>query len=625
MITASRKLEFLEHKAYLLRKHSLEMTTKAGSGHATSCLSAADLVAALFFYAMHYDPAHIDNGNNDRFILSKGHASPLLYAVWHELGMVSYADLMAYRTFASALEGHPTFRFPYTQAATGSLGIGLSIGVGMALAAKRDKKDFRTYVLMGDAEIAEGSVWEAAELAAFYQLNNCIAIVDCNRLGQSTQSLHGHAIGRYADQFQAFGWNVLSIDGHNMQEILQAVDTARVQDAKPTVILAKTFKGHGVPLFEDKQGFHGVPLSAQQLPEALQQLKDFFPAAANYTADFIWQPTKPTAVANPSAKSVDAISIDKSSYKKSEVIATRKAYGQALVALGKTCDTLFVLDAEVKNSTFAELFEQQFPERFVQCFVAEQNMVSMGVGFDLCYKIPFISTFASFFTRAHDQIRMAAIGQARLRLVGSHAGVSIGQDGPSQMGLEDIALMRALPQSIVLYPCDAVSTHALTEHMANYRSGISYMRTTRMATPVIYDASEQFVIGGCKVVRQPANAQACIIAAGVTLHEALKAHDLLREQNIHVSVVDAYSVKPLDTNTLHKIVAASGNRFVTVEDHYLQGGLGEAVVYELRNSDARSTCLAVTELPRSGKPEELLAWAGIDAAAIVKAVHKLLK
>lgn len=617
-------IEFLEHKAYLLRKQSLEITTKAGSGHPTSCLSAADLVAALFFYAMQYDPAHFDNSNNDRFILSKGHASPLLYAAWHELGLIGYDDLIKYRTFGSVLEGHPTFRFPYTQAATGSLGIGLSIGSGMALAGQRDNKDFRTYVLMGDAEIAEGSVWEAAELSSFYKLNNLIALVDCNRLGQSTQSLHGHVVNRYADQFNAFGWNVLSIDGHNMLDVMQALDAAHAHTSSPTVIIAKTFKGHGVPLFENKQGFHGIPCSPQQLPEALQQLKDFFPAASGYTSDFFRQPKKP-ADDSTTPTNASAIKIDVSDYKKSESVATRKAYGQTLVVLGNACDSVIVLDAEVKNSTYAQLFEEQFPERFVQCFVAEQNMVSMGVGFDLCHKIPFISTFASFFSRAHDQIRMAAIGQSRLRLVGSHAGVSIGQDGPSQMGLEDIALMRGLPQSAVLYPSDAVSTHALTEQMANYTAGISYMRTTRMATPVIYDTAEKFVIGGCKVLLHAPQSRACIIAAGVTLHEALKAHSQLQAQGIDVSIIDLYSVKPIDRATLQKIVAESGNVFITVEDHYLQGGLGEAVVYELRNSGARSTCLAVTELPRSGTPEELLSWAGIDAAAIVQAVHTLLK
>lgn len=617
-------IPFLEHKAYLLRKLSLEMTTKAGSGHPTSCLSAADLVAALFFAAMEYDPTDFNNSNNDRFILSKGHASPLLYGAWYELGMISYTELMGYRTFASALEGHPTFRFPYTQAATGSLGIGLSIGAGMALHAQRNNNAFRTYVLMGDAEIAEGSVWEAAELASFYKLNNLIAIVDCNRLGQSTQSIHGHAIKKYADQFQAFGWNVISINGHDMQEIVTALATARAHDTTPTVILAKTFKGHGVPLLENKEDFHGIPCSTSQLSQALQQLKDFFPQAATYTSDFAWKTTTPAEKNSTATQTFTAITIDKPAYKKDELIATRKAYGQALVALGHASDRVVVLDAEVKNSTYAQLFEEQFPERFVQCFIAEQNMVSMGVGFDLCTEIPFISTFASFFSRAHDQIRMAAIGQARLRLVGSHAGVSIGQDGPSQMGLEDIALMRALPDSIVLYPADAISTHALTEQMANYTTGISYMRTTRMATPVLYNADDSFVIGGCKVLRQHTKAQACIIAAGITLHEALKAHDQLEAEGIQVCVIDLYSIKPLDTNTLATMVAQSGNRFVTVEDHYLQGGLGESVVYALRNSGARSSCLAVTQLPRSGTPEELLAWARIDACAILQAVHALL-
>lgn len=614
---------FLEHKAYLLRKYSLEMTASAGSGHPTSCLSAADIVAALFFYAMQYDPYRFDDCNNDRFILSKGHASPLLYAVWHEIGLVSYEDLMGYRTLTSALEGHPTFRFPYTEAATGSLGMGLSIGVGICLDAQQEKRDSRTYVLMGDAEVAEGSVWEAAELAAYYKLHNCIAILDCNRLGQSTQSLHAHEIQKYANKFKAFGWNVCSINGHDMQEIIHALDQAHAYDNAPTIIIAKTYKGHGVQSFEDKQGFHGVPCSSAELPKILQQLKDCFSTAAAYTSDFVWKPrnnNRPVACHSSDfmQKNIEL------HYETGELIATRKAYGQALVALGKICKSLIVLDADVKNSTYTELFQEAFPDRFFQCFVAEQAMVSMGVGFDRCHKIPFISTFASFFSRAHDQIRMAAIGQATIRLVGSHVGVSIGQDGPSQMGLEDIASMRALPESIVLYPSDAVSAYKLTALMLGYHKGISYMRTTRMATPVLYHNDEQFSIGGCKVIKQYDQASVCLIAAGITLHEALKAHDLLYDRNIRVSVIDLYSIKPLDTETLQTVIQASGNNVITIEDHYLQGGLGEAVVYELRNLQLHITCLAVDRLPRSGNPQELLAWAHIDAAAIVSAVERLL-
>src|SRR5579885_435172 len=451
---------FIEHKAYNLRQESIAMTTKAGSGHPTSCLSGADLVATLFFYGMHFDPQNFDNPNNDRFILSKGHAAPLLYGVWQELGLVSYDELMTYRQINSPLEGHPTRRFKYTEAATGALGIGLSIGAGMALTAKLDKRNFYTYVLLGDGEVAEGSIWEAAEIAAFYHLNNLVAIIDCNRLEQSSETMHGHHVERYAHKFEAFGWKSLIIDGHDIQQIMGALDKARAVPDKPTMIIAKTFKGHGVELVENKEGYHGKPFPPDELDTVLEELAERFPHAAQYTGNFDWKPQLPPSEKAPNTI-CDVAKMPGSTYKKNDAIATRKAYGQALAAIGRVCPTIVSLDAEVKNSTFAEIFEAKFPDRFFQCFIAEQNMVSMGVGFDRRGKIPFISTFSAFMSRAHDQIRMAAISTANLRLVGSHCGVSIGQDGPSQMGLEDIAMMRALPKSVVLYPCDGVSTHAL--------------------------------------------------------------------------------------------------------------------------------------------------------------------
>lgn len=622
--TMASNLLFLEHKAYLLRKYSLEMTTKAGSGHPTSCLSAADLVAALFFHAMRYDPEQFDALTNDRFILSKGHASPLLYAAWCEVGVISYQELMNYRTFDSPLEGHPTPRFAYTEVATGSLGMGLSIAVGICLDAQREQRDSRTFVLMGDAEVAEGSVWEAAELAAYYQLHSCIALLDGNRWGQSTQSLHAHDLQKYARKFAAFGWNVLTINGHDMQEIVDALDQARAYTKGPTIIIAKTYKGYGVQLFEDKPGFHGVPCSQADLPRALQELQQFFPEAAASGADNV-RTTSINQQTMLASKPALATQIKLNPlYQQNEMVATRKAFGQALVVIGKQNETLVVLDADVQNSTYTQFFHEAFPDRFVECFIAEQTMVGMAVGFARCNKIPFVATFASFLTRAHDQIRMAAIGRIPLRLVGSHVGVSIGQDGPSQMGLEDIAMMAALPESIILYPADATSAQHLTALMVTYTAGVSYMRTTRMATPLLYDAQEQFFVGGCKVVRRYQNAQACIISAGITLHEALKAHDQLQEQGISVCVIDLYSVKPIDRVTIKEIVMLSNKKVVTVEDHYLQGGLGQIVAYELGNDDVHITCLAVQHLPRSAQPEQLLAWAGIDATAIVKAVHALL-
>ncbi len=620
-------IKFLEHKAYLMRVESLKMTTQAGSGHPSSCLSAAEIMAALFFYAMRYNPRDYEMPDNDRFILSKGHASPILYAAWKEVGVITDEDLMTYRHVDSNLEGHPTRRFSYTEAATGSLGIGLSIGAGEALNAKLDKRDYRTYVLMGDSEISEGSIWEAAEIAAHYKLNNLIGIVDCNRLGQTTEVLYDHHVQKYGAIFAAFGWQVHLVDGHDVHALMNALDQAREEREKPTVILSKTFKGHGVSLFEDKEGWHGKPLKKDQLEVALAELKQRYAFAANYEYHKIWEPKQPTEnkVKSYSCKS-DNIELPNPAFKKDEPIAIRKAYGHALEALGGVCDTVVALDAEVMNSTFAEFFAQKYPDRFFQCYIAEQNMVGMAIGFERRGKIPFISTFGAFFTRAHDQIRMAAIGQSKLRLVGSHCGVSIGQDGPSQMALEDIAMMAALPESVVLYPADAVSAYELVEQMAHYDKGISYLRTTRADTPILYPNNEAFHIGGCKVLKQSKHDKVCVIAAGITVHETLKAYETLglSEHSIFISIIDLYSIKPFDYGTVAKVARGSGNKILVVEDHYAQGGIGEMIKAAFCNTDIVVESLAVHELPRSGKPEELLALAGIDAAAIVNKVRDMI-
>lgn len=614
--------KFLEYKAYRMRVDSLRMTTAAGSGHPTSALSAADIVSALFFHAMHFDPQNPQNPNNDRFILSKGHASPVFYAACKELGIITQEQELTYRKLDSVLEGHPTLRFKWTEAATGSLGMGLSIGLGMALSAKMDKRRFYTYVLLGDSEVAEGSVWEAAELAAFYKLDNIIGILDCNRLGQSTQTMHAHHAQRYAAKFEAFGWKTFVVDGHDMMQILGALDKARDLRGHPIMIIAKTIKGYGIAGVEDKEGFHGKAFSKEELPGILSSMEERFIKAARFDPKYFkWERILPSD--NGPLKQCSTIALTIPHYEMGEYIATRKAYGKAITNAGTVCEVIVSLDAEVKNSTYADIFETKYPERFVQCFIAEQNMVSMGVGLQRRGKIPFISTFGTFFSRAHDQIRMAAIGNAALRLCGSHAGVSIGEDGPSQMALEDIALMSSLPESIVLYPSDAVSTHALVQLMANYNQGISYLRTTRMATSVIYDVNEQFSIGGCKVIRSSSEDKACVVGAGITLHEALKAYDSLQAQGITIAVIDLYSVKPIDAATIIATARAAGNKIITVEDHYLQGGLGQAVAYAVRNTNIIIECLAVTQLPRSGKPEELLHWAGIDAEAIEKMVKKL--
>lgn len=614
-------LLFLEHAAYQLRVNSLRMTTKAKSGHPSSCLSAADMVAVLFLYAMQYDPHDPANPNNDRFILSKGHASPLLYAAWKEVGILTIDDLMTYREFSSVLEGHPTLRFSRTEAATGSLGIGLSVGAGMALSAKRTEHNYFTYVLLGDGEVAEGSIWEAAALANHYQLNNLIGILDCNRLAQSDESLHNHHVDRYAQKFEAFGWHTIIIDGHNIQEIMHALDAAHTEQVRPTMIVAKTFKGYGIASLQDKEGVHGKPLTDDVLPQALAELAQRFARAAAYDYTYVWKPRIPLTTTPTVHSMMASIQMPNPDYALGANMATRESYGHALCALGKVNDAVISLDGDVKNSTYAELFEKVYSNRFVQCYIAEQNMVGMAIGMAQRGHIPFVSTFGAFFTRAHDQVRMAAIGSSPLRLVGSHAGVSIGQDGPSQMALEDIALMRALPASIVLYPCDAISTYKLVELMANYHDGISYLRTTRMATPVIYTKNNEFSIGGCTILRQSQQDIACVIAAGITVFEALKAYEQLRTKGIPIAVIDAYSIKPLDVHTIISVVQACKNHVITVEDHYLEGGLGEAVTYTVRDYTTTVTCLAVRELPRSGTPQELLSWAKIDAAAIVDAVH----
>lgn len=611
---------YLESKAAELRLDSIVMTTIAGSGHPTSCLSAADLVAAIFFYAMRIDSDNFTNPNNDHFILSKGHAAPLLYAAWKQLGAVSQEQLYTYRKFGSNLEGHPTRKFPFAEAATGSLGMGLSIGAGIALTALLDHKDFRTFVLLGDSELTEGSIWEAAEISSYYKLNSIIAIADINRLGQTGETIHGYHIERYSAKFEAFGWQTIIINGHDMYQIMQALDRAVKSTQQPTIILAKTIKGYGVKSVENKNGFHGKAFSQEETNEIITHLEKRAPTTKlNYS-----HAGQPSMSSTQNSESCIGKTAASPHYKINTLIATRRAYGDALVCAGNICNQVMSLDAEVKNSTFAEIFEQAYPDRFIQCFIAEQNMVSMAVGLQSQGKIPFVSTFAAFFSRAHDQLRMAAIGESAIRCVGSHAGVSIGADGPSQMGLEDISLFSCLPGSAVLYPCDAVSTHYLVNQMLEYNQGISYLRTTRMATPVIYANDQEFVIGKCIILKKSDHDQACIIAAGVTVHEALKAYDRLAPEQISISIIDLYSIKPLDIETLITTAKNSGNIIITVEDHYMQGGIGEQICYALKNSDISIHCLAVTQLPRSGKPEELMAWANIDAAAIVKTVKKAL-
>jgi len=606
-------LELLKGIANQLRIHSIHSTTAAGSGHPTSCCSAADVVATLFFGHMRYDAKNPRYHNNDRFILSKGHAAPLLYAAWAETGLFPASDLLKLRQFNCDLEGHPTPRLAFVDVATGSLGQGLGVGAGMALAARLDKLDYNTYVLLGDGEIAEGAVWEAASLAGVYKLNNLIAIVDDNRLGQSQATAFGHDVAVYRKRFEAFGWRVEDIDGHDIEEILEVLSGVGLND-QPLCIIAKTYKGAGVSFLQDKDGWHGKPLNKEEAAKAVAELQ---PSSKSGSGAAIPAPTQ-----LPAPNNVPPAGYPPISYKPGDQVATREAYGAALVRLGEVDPRIVAMDGDTKNSTFAENFFKKFPDRFTECFIAEQNMVGVATGFGARGKVPFASTFATFFTRAYDQIRVAGISQANLKLVGSHVGVSIGEDGPSQMALEDIAMMRAIAGSMVLYPSDAVSTEKLLEQMAQTR-GICFLRTSRPKTPVIYGNDEKFPIGGAKVVRQGAGDKATVVAAGVTLHEALKAADALKAEGIGITVIDAYSVKPLGKDVILAAAKKTGNTVITVEDHYIEGGLGDAVAGELSVEGIKVHKLAVTSLPRSGKATELLAHFGIDAAAIAKKVKSL--
>jgi len=644
----------LQTRAYQLRVDCLRATSAAGSGHPTSCLSAADIVAALFFHSMRFDPSDYENQNNDRFILSKGHAAPLLYATWKQLGKVTDQELINFRSFNSSLEGHPTARFPYAEAATGSLGQGLSIGVGMALSARltfgasQQTLLPRTFVLLGDSEMTEGSNWEAFELAAHYNLTNLIAVIDVNRLGQRGETIEGHNLSHLHKKCAAFGWESVEVDGHDLNALVKVLDAVLAKPEAPIAILAKTIKGYGLDAdIENKNGFHGKAIAQDKLPFFLNKLAERFPKeAVNKSLAPIRQahpnhliPTAHTehALSDPKDRleacpePVEWGSIRAEYNKSSErMFSTRKAYGEALTQLGAQNSRILALDAEVKNSTYSELFETAFPKRFFECFIAEQNMIGMAIGLTKRGWIPFASTFGAFMTRAFDQIRMAGVGRVPLRLVGSHAGVSIGQDGPSQMALEDIAMIRTIPESIILYPCDAASTAACVELMAAYTKGISYLRTTRGETPLIYqELLHTFSIGTCCALRISEQDCCCVVAAGVTVFEALKAYDLLKKQNIFIRIIDCYSIKPLPLEQLKIAVTECAGHLVTVEDHYYAGGLGESVIAALAQSDAtilkKTECLAVAHLPRSGTPQELLAFEGIDAAAIVEAVTRCCK
>ena len=606
--------------AQQLRVDSIRSTTAAGSGHPTSSMSAADLMAVLMISHLRYDFEHPDNPNNDHLIFSKGHASPLLYAMYKAAGAISDDELMTLRKFGSRLEGHPTPALPWVDVATGSLGQGLPIGVGIALAGKYlDKLPYRIWVLLGDSETAEGSIWEAFDHASHYKLDNLIAILDCNRLGQRGETELGWNTEAYAERAKAFGWRTIVINGHDYEQIQNAYTQAEqfVGKGVPTLIIARTVKGKGVSFLENVDGWHGKALNKEQEEKALQEL--------NPVRSQVFPVQRPVA-ANPAPLPAKK-PLDLPLYKLHDSVATRKAYGDALKALGAANPEVVALDGEVSNSTFAEEFAKAYPDRFFEQYIAEQQLVAAAVGMSVRHKIPFASTFAAFFTRAYDFIRMAAISRANIRLVGSHAGVSIGEDGPSQMALEDLAMMRAVFGSTVLYPCDANQAAQLTAAMAAH-GGVVYMRTTREKTPVIYRSDEKFSVGGSYVLRQSPKDQATIVAAGITVHEALKAYEQLLSENITVRVIDAYSVKPIDEETLLAAVQEAGNKIITVEDHWPEGGLGEAVLEVFTETDSplpHIVKLAVQSMPGSGTPAELLEDAGISAHHIVQAVKALVK
>ncbi|XP_030209925.1 transketolase isoform X1 [Gadus morhua] len=610
-------VQALANIATRLRINSIKATTAAGSGHPTSCSSVAEIMSVLFFNTMKYRPEDPKNIHNDRFVLSKGHAAPILYAVWAETGYLKESELLNLRKVDSILEGHPVPKQQFVDVATGSLGQGLGAACGMAYTGKYfDKASYRVFCLLGDGEMSEGSVWEAMSFASYYQLDNLVAVLDINRLGQSDPTPLQHHTEKYQRRCEAFGWQAVVVDGHSVEELCKVLNQPRHQ---PLAIIAKTIKGKGISVAEDKLGWHGKPLPREVADGVLKELqsrivscsKRLYPAAPCEDAPAV----SLRNVRMPSAPS----------YKLGEKVATRKAYGMALAKLGRYNQHVIALDGDTKNSTFAELFKNEHPDRYVECYIAEQNMVSVAVGCAARDRsVVFASTFATFFTRAYDQLRMAAISESNVNLCGSHCGVSIGEDGPSQMGLEDLAMFRAIPTATVFYPSDAVSTEKAMELAANTK-GLCYIRTSRPENSVIYNSSEDFHVGQAKVVNKTNDDHVTVIGAGVTLHEAMAAAEQLKKERINVRVIDPFTIKPLDSKTIIDNAKATRGRIITVEDHYYEGGLGEAVCAAVVNETGFSVHrMAVAQVPRSGKPQELLRLFGIDRDAIAQAVRKVL-
>lgn len=609
-------MQGLKDAANQLRILSIRATTAAGSGHPTSCCSSAEIMSVLFFHTMRYKAKDPRNQNNDRFVMSKGHAAPILYAAWAEAGFLPESELLNLRKIDSILEGHPVPKQEFVDVATGSLGQGLGAACGMAYTGKFfDKASYRVFCLLGDGESSEGSVWEAMAFAGFYKLDNLVAIFDVNRLGQSDPAPLQHKVDVYQKRCEAFGWHTVIVDGHSVEELCKAFCPVKNQ---PTAIIAKTFKGKGITGIEDKENWHGKPLPKDLAEQTIKEIegkisnkKKLAPAAPEEDAPAVC--IKNIKLSSPP------------SFKLGEKIATRKAYGIALAKLGKANNRVIALDGDTKNSTFSDMFKKEHPDRFIECYIAEQNMVSVAVGCATRDRtVPFVSAFATFFTRAFDQLRMAAISESNINLCGSHCGVSIGEDGASQMGLEDLAMFRTIPTATVFYPSDAVSTEKAVELAANTK-GICFIRTSRPENAVIYGSNEEFKVGQAKVVAHGKDDQATVIGCGVTLHEALAAAQLLKKENIHFRVIDLFTVKPLDKKTILENAKATKGRIITVEDHYREGGIGEAVsaaVVGVPGITVKS--LAVSHVPRSGKPDELLQMFGIDRNAIAEAVRSAI-
>src|SRR6202050_1984892 len=598
-------IDAIKEKARRLGVYSMMSTTAAGSGHPTSCLSCAELMAGVFFYAMKFDPKNPNSPDGDRFVLSKGHAAPILYAALAEAGVFPLSRLMTLRQLSSELEGHPTPLIPGVDAATGSLGQGLSVGAGLAIGAKLDGSNTRVYVLMGDGELAEGQVWEAAEFAGHYKLDNLIAVADINALGQSEPTMYRHDMEVYRRKFESEGFDVQVIDGHDVAAVLAALDQAKKAIDKPQAIVARTIKGHGVSFIAGKEHWHGKPLSKDELAKALQEMGTVPPIPPDPGKSYA-RKNLPTPPDFPPAPAPD--------YKSDAKVATREAYGYALRRIATVNPHLVAISGDVKNSTFSEIFGDAYPQRFFQGYIAEQNMVSASVGLVARGKVPFADSFACFLSRTFDQVRMAAISRSTVNLCGSHCGVSIGEDGPSQMALEDLAMFRAVEGSVVLYPSDAVSAERLTEYMAR-KDAICYLRTSRPKTPILYTNDDKFPVPGYKVLRKSDQDRATVIGAGVTLHEALKAADQLKGEGINIRVIDLYCVKPLDGKALAADVKATRGALVTVEDHFSEGGIGEAVLAALMTEGAppaRLKRLDIHGIPHSGKPDELLDAFGIS-------------